>query len=110
MPSQYVLSTNNREINCFTGAKMQKIINNFQPLKINTTKSSIQGIGCSRGSAQGKVVIVRHSIALEKVRRGNIMVAVTTHPEYLPAMKKCAAIITDEGGIACHAAIVYPAS
>jgi pyruvate,water dikinase len=33
------------------------------------------------------------------------MVAVTTHPDYLLAMKKAIAIITDEGGVSCHAAI-----
>jgi len=36
----------------------------------------------------------------------DIIVAVMTRPDYVPAMKKAAAIITDEGGITCHAAII----
>lgn len=43
---------------------------------------------------------------LEKVEEGNILIAVTTHPDYVPAMRKSSAIVTDEGGITSHAAIV----
>ena len=45
-------------------------------------------------------------IDLEKVKEGDILIAVTTHPDYVPAMRKAAAIVTDEGGITSHAAIV----
>ena len=41
-----------------------------------------------------------------KMEKGNIMVAHTTFPALIPAMKKAAAIVTDDGGITCHAAIV----
>jgi len=34
------------------------------------------------------------------------MVAITTHPDYLSAMKRAVAVVTDEGGLTCHAAIV----
>ena len=37
---------------------------------------------------------------------GDILVSIATRPEMLPVMKKAAAIVTDEGGITCHAAIV----
>lgn len=40
------------------------------------------------------------------MRPGNILVAPNTRPEYLPVMKIAGAIITEEGGITCHAAIV----
>ncbi|MEY3197555.1 MAG: hypothetical protein RL023_25 [Candidatus Parcubacteria bacterium] len=39
-------------------------------------------------------------------QEGDILVSTMTTPDFLPAMKKAAAIITDEGGITCHAAIV----
>jgi pyruvate,water dikinase len=41
-----------------------------------------------------------------KMNEGNVMVAHTTFPSLVPAMKKASAIITDDGGITCHAAIV----
>ena len=43
---------------------------------------------------------------LGKVKDGDILVAVMTTPDMVPAMKRAAAIVTDEGGLTCHAAIV----
>ena len=43
---------------------------------------------------------------IKKVKINNILVATMTTPEYVPAMRKASAFITDEGGITCHAAIV----
>ena len=56
--------------------------------------------------AKGKVKIVFNREELGKVEQGDILVAPMTTPWYLPAIKKAVAIITDEGGITCHAAIV----
>ena len=74
--------------------------------KKKSSEKTLRGIVGSVGEAKGRVVIVRHAVALKKVREGTIMVALTTHPDYVSAMKKCAAIVTDEGGITSHAAIV----
>ena len=43
---------------------------------------------------------------IEKMEKGEILVAGTTGPEYMSAIKKAAAIVTDEGGVNSHAAIV----
>ena len=43
---------------------------------------------------------------LAKVNEGDILVALQTAPDILPAMRKAAAFVTDMGGITCHAAIV----
>lgn len=43
---------------------------------------------------------------LEKFNEGDVLVATQTHPNLVPQMKKASAIVTDEGGITCHAAIV----
>ncbi|HBB37655.1 MAG: putative phosphoenolpyruvate synthase [Candidatus Magasanikbacteria bacterium GW2011_GWD2_43_18] len=58
------------------------------------------------GNVQGKVVIVLTKLDISKVTEGSILVASMTQPSYLPAMKKAAAFVTDEGGTLCHAAIV----
>ena len=52
------------------------------------------------------MIIVKGVKDLVKVQNGQILVAVSTHPDYVSAMRKAAAIITDEGGITSHAAIV----
>lgn len=58
------------------------------------------------GKARGLVKIVYNVADVPKVKSGDIMIARTTFPAYLPAMKKAAAIVTEDGGITCHAAIV----
>lgn len=65
-----------------------------------------RGLPASRGRIRGKVKIVLSVNELNKVKKGDILVAVMTRPDYIPAMKRAAAIITDEGGVTCHAAIV----
>lgn len=43
---------------------------------------------------------------INKVKSGDILIAVMTFPNFIPAMEKAAAFVTDEGGILCYAAIV----
>lgn len=50
-----------------------------------------------------KKIIIKSDI--NSFKQGNILVAETTYPDHVPAMRKAAAFITDEGGITCHAAI-----
>ncbi|HJJ28191.1 MAG TPA: phosphoenolpyruvate synthase [Methanocorpusculum sp.] len=69
-------------------------------------KQILQGYGASPGIATGKVIIVNDPTDTAKVQEGDIMVASMTNPDMVPAMKKVAGIITDEGGMTCHAAIV----
>lgn len=65
-----------------------------------------RGLSACTGKAVGKVKIVKSAKEIDKVNQGDILVAVMTRPDYVPAMKKAAAIVTDEGGVTCHAAIV----
>ncbi|HJJ54742.1 MAG TPA: phosphoenolpyruvate synthase [Methanocorpusculum sp.] len=69
-------------------------------------KQLLQGYGASPGLVSGKVCIVMDVRETAKVQEGDIMVATMTNPDMVPAMKKVAGIITDEGGMTCHAAIV----
>ncbi len=66
----------------------------------------LQGQGASPGLASGKVTIVHDVKDIGKVNEGDIMVTRMTNPDMVPAMRKVAAIVTDEGGMTCHAAIV----
>jgi len=65
-----------------------------------------RGLTASLGKAIGQVKLVRSVTEMGKINKGDILVAVMTRPDYVPAMKKAAAIVTDEGGITSHAAIV----
>ncbi len=66
----------------------------------------VAGQPAYKGVARGLVRIVRKQSHLEKVKKGDILVAPMTTPDFLPAMDRAAAFVTDEGGVTCHAAIV----
>lgn len=67
---------------------------------------AIYGTVANTGTAVGRVAICRDLSSIDKVQVGDVLVASMTRPEYMTAIKKAVAIVTDEGGITCHAAIV----
>lgn len=66
----------------------------------------ITGKSVGEKIASGKVRIIRDAHELEQLQTGEILVTEKTDPDWEPAMKKAAAIITNRGGRTCHAAIV----
>ena len=58
------------------------------------------------GKVEGVAKVIFTETEMDKMKKTDILVAPCTRPEYLPAMKKAKAIITDEGGVTSHAAIV----
>ncbi|WP_297898574.1 phosphoenolpyruvate synthase [Methanobrevibacter sp.] len=66
----------------------------------------VRGLGASPGMAAGTVKIIKKIDELDKIKNGDIMVTTMTTPDMVPAMKRSNGIITDEGGITCHAAII----
>ncbi|MDY5615142.1 phosphoenolpyruvate synthase [Methanobrevibacter boviskoreani] len=66
----------------------------------------IKGLGASPGMASGSVKIILDLDELDKIEDGDIMVTTMTTPDMVPAMRKSSGIITDEGGVTCHASII----
>lgn len=66
----------------------------------------LTGMVAYPGKLTGVVRIIRGVNDLTQMRTGEILVARMTTPDILPAVRKAAAIITDEGGLTCHAAIL----
>lgn len=66
----------------------------------------LSGISASPGIGTGPVKVLKDSKEIGKVGAGDVLVAPMTSPDFVPAMKKAVAIITDEGGQTSHAAIV----
>ena len=64
------------------------------------------GLGASPGLATGRVIIYDTSMSLDSVKEGDVLVTEMTMPDMVPAMSRAAAIVTDEGGMTCHAAII----
>jgi len=69
-------------------------------------KILLKGLAASPGLASGPVRLYKEEESLDVVKKGDILVTVMTSPDMVPAMTRAAAIITDEGGMTCHAAIV----
>ena len=66
----------------------------------------LTGIAASPGIAVGTVKIIREASQLDRIVDGDILVAEMTTPDFVPAMKRAVAIVTDRGGRTAHAAIV----
>ncbi|MFA5183986.1 MAG: PEP-utilizing enzyme [Patescibacteria group bacterium] len=63
-------------------------------------------VACLGGIIKGKAKICLDKKEISKVKKGDILVAQFTTPDFVPAMEKAAAIIADQGGVSSHAAIV----
>ncbi|MCX6794451.1 MAG: PEP-utilizing enzyme [Candidatus Falkowbacteria bacterium] len=74
--------------------------------KIDSTVREIRGQAACLGRARGTVKIINSIKDMKKMNQGDILVSIATNPDIVPAMKKAAAIITEQGGITSHAAIV----
>ncbi|MBI2112743.1 HAD-IA family hydrolase [Candidatus Woesearchaeota archaeon] len=79
----------------------------YQEDKVDNAISELKGNVASSHNKiiQGKAQIILHKDQVPLFKSGNILITIMTTPLFLPAMKKAKAIITDEGGLTCHAAI-----
>ncbi|MDP3964466.1 MAG: PEP-utilizing enzyme [bacterium] len=103
----FIVSTIAKEY-IVTGAQYQKLRKVYDEIQSRerSSENEIHATTANSGTAVGRAVICHSLKSLAKVRPGDIIVAPMTRPEYMTALKKAAAIVTDEGGITCHAAII----
>jgi pyruvate,water dikinase len=66
----------------------------------------LRGTGASPGVISSRVKIIQKLDDINEVKEGDIMVTKMTSPDMVPAMRRAAGIVTNEGGLTCHAAIV----
>ena len=66
----------------------------------------VQGLAASSGRASGVVRVLQSPDQGERLKTGEVLVAPMTSPDWVPTMRRAAAIVTDGGGMTCHAAIV----
>lgn len=80
-------------------AKVEKV-------KPAEAKILVRGLGASPGRASGKVRVIMDVKDISQFQEGEILVTEMTAPDWVPAMRKAAAIVTNGGGMTAHAAIV----
>jgi phosphoenolpyruvate synthase/pyruvate phosphate dikinase len=110
----YVMKSTNNEITIFAGKEAQNVAEAFFQQGQQLQKNEFKGTIANKGNAKGTANIIEYgpsefdrvSEIMGRMKKGDILVADTTSPEYMPACKKASAIITNQGGLMSHAAIV----
>jgi pyruvate, water dikinase len=100
----YIVQT--RPITTMKAIESSKTIGETANIEGGVPKALLTGSPASPGIVSGKVMIIRDPKDNDKVEAGMILVAPMTTPDFVPAMKRAAAIVTDKGGQTSHAAIV----
>ncbi|HWG90602.1 MAG TPA: PEP-utilizing enzyme, partial [Candidatus Thermoplasmatota archaeon] len=90
----------------FTGEDHARVAARLQIASEAIPQGDLTGFTGNPGRAVGIVRVVTTVEASERFRRGEVLVSDMTSPELLAACAKAAAIVTDRGGVLCHAAIV----
>ena len=101
---ELVIYTLSGDLSIFQDDEAKMIVGSLSSSDAEVTE--LQGSAASLGYAIGRAKIVITQEDFKKFEDGDILVATMTTPDFVPLMRKARAIVTDEGGITCHAAIV----
>ena len=66
----------------------------------------VRGLGASPGSASGRVRVLTSPDEGGRLLAGEVLVAPMTNPDWVPTLRRAAAVVTDSGGLTCHASVV----
>ena len=88
------------------GKELESFLKKIPEEKIDVRVKEIKGSVACSGKARGAVKLIFSADDLPKMEDGDILVSPATNPNLMPAIRKAAAIVTNEGGLTCHAAIV----
>ena len=89
----------------YTGSRAQALAMQVPKVKAYNLVE-LKGQCGSVGKARGRVKLIFRPKDIPKMEAGDILVSIATDPDIVPAMKKAAAIVTEQGGVTSHAAIV----
>lgn len=89
----------------FTGKEAEEVMKPIEKT-VDMSVKELRGESACIGYAKGKVKIIIRAEDMSKMEVGDILVSIATDPDIVPAMKKAAAIVTEQGGVTSHAAIV----
>ena len=93
-------------IEWFYGAEAKNLKDRLDETIFQKSSSVIKGMPASPGKVTGIVKIIKSTESFPKFNHDDVLVSSMTRVEFMPVVRKASAIVTDEGGITCHAAIV----
>lgn len=90
------------------GEEAKKIVTKFlaEYHQVDKGAKEIKGRTAQPGRVSGRVRIIMDAKECDKVKHGDVLVTAMTSPDFMLAVKRAVAIVTDEGGITCHAAVI----
>lgn len=104
---EYVFVWHDSEVNLFTD---ENTVNSLRKAiyagSLEIESLDLRGLTACAGKSVGKVRVLDTVDKINNFKDGEVLVAVMTRPDYLAAIKKATAIVTDEGGITSHAAVI----
>jgi phosphohistidine swiveling domain-containing protein len=105
--NESVLFYHDKKLDVFCGNEARKIEGIIHKAEEEAEKKGIaEGMPAYHGVVKGICRICPDPFNVKKFNAGDILVTGMTRPEFMPLIKKAAAIVTDVGGVLCHAAIV----
>ncbi len=93
------------KISMSEGKEAERIIGGIKK-SVRQKSEGLKGVPASSGKHKGKARIILDAKHIGRLGRGEVLVTNMTSPDFTAGMKKAGAIVTNEGGITCHAAIV----
>jgi len=109
---KYAMYCNKNKFTYFSGDRANEIINKIH--KEPETDNELKGISANKGKVVAKARLLEYTLEdfgnlgplIDSMQKGEVLVTETTGPEIIAACNKAAAIVTDEGGLLSHAAII----
>ena len=98
----YALIMIDKKIKVYAGEEVKK----YEETEEYSSTKVLRGQTASPSRVVGVAKIIFNKKDFGKINKGDILVTAMTTPDFVPVMEKASAIVTDEGGITCHAAIV----
>jgi phosphohistidine swiveling domain-containing protein len=99
------LIVSKNSVKLITGQKARKFYKKLGVEKIDQNLKQTKGQCAFLGKARGPVKLIFVPSDMKKMKKGDVLVSQATSPDIIPAMKLASAIVTNTGGLICHAAI-----
>ncbi len=82
------------------------VLGSAEPIAGDSGRVLLEGLAASPGIASGRVRVLQSPSEGKALQAGEVLVAPMTNPDWVPTIRRAAAVVTDGGGMTCHAAIV----
>jgi phosphohistidine swiveling domain-containing protein len=103
----YFLIKDDGTYDFYEDGKAKSLIDEFlEHYERSYSDAHVKGMTAQKGVVTGRARVITSALYCHRVKHGDILITHMTSPDFMVAVKRASAIVTDEGGVTCHAAIV----